>query len=101
MEEQVFWKYRYRVYQDRSRDSDVFSYISKLPTVLKFYSLQLFFTLDNSGCGENIYKASYAASWSKVIGFWNSEYENFVYGTGPKTNKSMTEDYVQVKKIKL
>ncbi|XP_049621182.1 cysteine-rich venom protein TEL1-like [Suncus etruscus] len=48
------------------------------------------------GCGENIYKASYAASWSKVIGFWNSEYENFIFGTGPKTNKSVIEDYAQV-----
>lgn len=49
-----------------------------------------------SGCGENLFMASYKATWDKAIQSWYDEYKDFTYGLGPKTRKAVIGHYTQV-----
>ncbi|XP_075057340.1 cysteine-rich venom protein-like isoform X2 [Mixophyes fleayi] len=47
-------------------------------------------------CGENIFLASYPASWEEVITSFYNEHENFVYGKGPATKEDIIYQYTQL-----
>uniref|UniRef100_A0A803JQP4 Cysteine-rich secretory protein 1 gene 7 n=2 Tax=Xenopus tropicalis TaxID=8364 RepID=A0A803JQP4_XENTR len=53
-------------------------------------------TIPGFGCGENLYMASYPASWEEAVKGWYSEYNDFQYGVGPKSPGLVTGHYTQV-----
>ncbi|KAL6093758.1 hypothetical protein STEG23_003831 [Scotinomys teguina] len=46
-------------------------------------------------CGENIFMASYPASWSRAIQSWYDEAKDFKFGSGPNTTDAKVEHYTQ------
>ncbi|XP_005372245.1 cysteine-rich secretory protein 1-like [Microtus ochrogaster] len=52
--------------------------------------------IENLRCGENIFMASYPASWSQVIKSWHAESKNFKFGSGPTTPGAAVGHYTQL-----
>ncbi|KAM7367767.1 hypothetical protein PAMP_014044 [Pampus punctatissimus] len=52
-------------------------------------------TISSSGCGENLYMASYKASWSAAIQSWYDEVKDWSYGVG-SVNGGVVGHYTQV-----
>ncbi|XP_049621391.1 cysteine-rich secretory protein 3-like [Suncus etruscus] len=52
--------------------------------------------ISTSGCGENLFMASYPATWTEAIDSWNDEKEDFIYGIGPKSPGAVIGHYTQV-----
>ncbi|XP_075719942.1 cysteine-rich venom protein tigrin-like [Rhinoderma darwinii] len=48
------------------------------------------------GCGENLYMASYAASWEEAIGAFYDEHNDFIFGEGKKKPDSVVGHYTQL-----
>lgn len=58
---------------------------------------QPFSLLSDTFCGENVYLASYAMSWSNVIKIWYNESKYFEYGKWMSEDDGQTVDhYTQV-----
>ena len=57
----------------------------------------LFFPIDLR-CGENLFMASYPATWSQAIQSWYDESSNFIYGKGPTPPGAVVGHYTQVRK---
>uniref|UniRef100_A0A6I8QJE2 Cysteine-rich secretory protein 1 gene 7 n=1 Tax=Xenopus tropicalis TaxID=8364 RepID=A0A6I8QJE2_XENTR len=53
-------------------------------------------TISGVTCGENIFIASYPASWQEAITAWNSESQYFQYGVGPTSSNQVTGHYTQL-----
>ncbi|XP_069584446.1 serotriflin-like [Ranitomeya imitator] len=47
-------------------------------------------------CGENLFMASYNASWEHAMMSFYNERRDFVYGVGPKTKASVVGHYTQL-----
>ncbi|CAH7221501.1 cysteine-rich secretory protein 1 [Phodopus roborovskii] len=47
-------------------------------------------------CGENLFMASYPASWSEAIQSWFDESNDFVFGSGPKKSGAVIGHYTQL-----
>ncbi|KAJ7345437.1 hypothetical protein JRQ81_001387 [Phrynocephalus forsythii] len=52
-------------------------------------------TVNGTLCGENIFMATAAASWSTAIESWYDESKYYKYGVGPVTPGAMTGHYTQ------
>ncbi|XP_041512174.1 cysteine-rich secretory protein 1-like isoform X2 [Microtus oregoni] len=52
--------------------------------------------IENLRCGENIFMASYPASWSEAIQSWYDESKNFKFGSGPTTPGAAVGHYTQL-----
>ncbi|XP_059137540.1 cysteine-rich secretory protein 1-like isoform X2 [Peromyscus eremicus] len=50
----------------------------------------------NTTCGENVFMASYPASWSHVIQSWFDEAKDFKFGLGPIPADAIVGNYTQV-----
>ncbi|KAL6038437.1 hypothetical protein STEG23_016143, partial [Scotinomys teguina] len=50
----------------------------------------------NVRCGENIFMASYPASWSRAIQSWYDEVKDFRFGSGPNPTHAKVGHYTQV-----
>ncbi|XP_052599931.1 cysteine-rich secretory protein 1-like [Peromyscus californicus insignis] len=50
----------------------------------------------NIRCGENIFMASYPASWSRAIQSWFDEAKDFKFGSGPNPTDALVGHYTQV-----
>ncbi|XP_037055473.1 cysteine-rich secretory protein 1-like [Peromyscus leucopus] len=50
----------------------------------------------NIMCGENIFLASYPASWSRAIQSWYDEAKDFRFGSGPNPPSALVGHYTQV-----
>nr|XP_042121703.1 cysteine-rich secretory protein 1-like [Peromyscus maniculatus bairdii] len=46
-------------------------------------------------CGENIFLASYPASWSRAIQSWYDEAKDFRFGSGPNPPSALVGHYTQ------
>ncbi|KAK7809895.1 hypothetical protein U0070_000281, partial [Myodes glareolus] len=53
-------------------------------------------TIPNLGCGENLFMASYPASWSEAIQSWYDESRNFNFGIGPNPSNAVVGHYTQL-----
>uniref|UniRef100_A0A674EPX5 SCP domain-containing protein n=1 Tax=Salmo trutta TaxID=8032 RepID=A0A674EPX5_SALTR len=53
-------------------------------------------TTSSSGCGENLYMASYKSSWSNVIQSWADEVKDFQYGYPKPVNEPVFSFCAQV-----
>uniref|UniRef100_A0A8C6TXF1 ShKT domain-containing protein n=1 Tax=Neogobius melanostomus TaxID=47308 RepID=A0A8C6TXF1_9GOBI len=51
--------------------------------------------INTSGCGENLYMASYKNSWSNAIQSWYDEVKDYEYGVG-SINEGVIGHYTQV-----
>ncbi|XP_077358890.1 cysteine-rich venom protein TEL1-like [Festucalex cinctus] len=51
--------------------------------------------ISTSGCGENLYMASFKNSWSNAIQAWYDEVKNWRYGVG-SVNKGVVGHFTQV-----
>ncbi|XP_049975338.1 cysteine-rich secretory protein 1-like [Alexandromys fortis] len=60
------------------------------------YSSQESRTIKNLRCGENIFMASYPASWSQAIQIWYDESKDFMFGSGPTTTGAVVRHYTQL-----
>ncbi|XP_054992362.1 cysteine-rich secretory protein 3 [Sorex araneus] len=60
------------------------------------HSTQQHREISTSNCGENLFMASYPATWSKAIQDWYDESKDFIYGKGPKTSHAVIGHYTQV-----
>uniref|UniRef100_A0A674EQH8 SCP domain-containing protein n=1 Tax=Salmo trutta TaxID=8032 RepID=A0A674EQH8_SALTR len=54
------------------------------------------FVNNTSGCGENLYMASYKSSWSNVIQSWADEVKDFQYGYPKPVNEPVFSFCAQV-----
>ncbi|XP_044148152.1 cysteine-rich secretory protein 3-like isoform X2 [Bufo gargarizans] len=52
--------------------------------------------LPDCGCGENLFMASYAASWEEAFKAFYDEVNNFEFGKGQKTEGVMIGHYTQL-----
>ncbi|XP_038199364.1 cysteine-rich secretory protein 1-like [Arvicola amphibius] len=52
--------------------------------------------IENLRCGENIFMASYPASWSQAIQSWYDESNDFKFGSGPTTPGTAIGHYTQL-----
>ncbi|KAE8605415.1 hypothetical protein XENTR_v10015124 [Xenopus tropicalis] len=53
-------------------------------------------TIPGFSCGENLFLASYPASWEEAVKAWFDENESFEYGVGPKSPDQVVGHYTQV-----
>ncbi|OCT81380.1 serotriflin [Xenopus laevis] len=53
-------------------------------------------TIPGFSCGENLFLASYPATWDEAMKAWYDEYKNFEYGVGPKSPGLVIGHYTQV-----
>ncbi|XP_075057339.1 cysteine-rich venom protein-like isoform X1 [Mixophyes fleayi] len=60
------------------------------------HSRRMYRKTSKNYCGENIFLASYPASWEEVITSFYNEHENFVYGKGPATKEDIIYQYTQL-----
>ncbi|KAH0501684.1 Cysteine-rich secretory protein 1, partial [Microtus ochrogaster] len=53
-------------------------------------------TIKDLRCGENLFMASYPASWSQAIQTWYDESKVFKFGSGPTTQGAVVGHYTQL-----
>lgn len=53
-------------------------------------------TIKDLRCGENLFMASYKATWSQAIQRWYDESSNFIYGKGPTPPDAVVGHYTQL-----